>query len=157
MIYIINGPNLNLLGKREPQIYGQQSLIELNAWISRQREHCNFRFLQSNSEGQIIDFLHEAGELAQGVVINPGGYTHTSVAIHDAIKAISPPVVEVHLSQIFARESFRQESITARAAHALISGLGGRGYLAAVDFILSCSFESSSLQDDESDLAAKPL
>jgi 3-dehydroquinate dehydratase II len=143
MIYVLNGPNLNLLGTREIEIYGRQSLSEMNEWIQKQRDQCPLRFLQSNSEGQLIDSLQEANEMARGVVLNAGGYSHTSVAIHDCIRAIRIPVVEVHISNIHARESFRRETLTGRAAAAVISGMGAQGYLAAIDHLMALYFEGA--------------
>jgi 3-dehydroquinate dehydratase-2 len=134
-LLVIHGPNLNLLGTREPSTYGRTTLAEIN---QRLAEHANsrgfaIRSVQSNHEGVIIDELHRAGTDTDAVIINPGGFTHTSVAIRDAIAAIAPPVIEVHLSNISAREEFRRTSLTAPVCAGLISGFGWTGYLLAVD------------------------
>lgn len=132
---LIHGPNLNLLGQRDPAMYGTLTLAELEAAV---REHAAARgfelsTFQSNVEGDLINALHDAAQSCVGVIFNPGGYSHTSVALRDAVEAIGIPTVEVHLSNIHARESFRRTSLTASAATACISGLGKTGYLAAVD------------------------
>ncbi len=138
-IYIINGPNLNMLGIREPQIYGECGYDTL---VSTLREHCKLKgiepvFYQSNHEGDLVDKIQEAYfEGASGIVINPGAYTHTSVAILDAVKATSLPCVEVHISKVEERESFRQISYIREACIKTISGHGLEGYTMAVDTIL---------------------
>ncbi|WP_022835696.1 type II 3-dehydroquinate dehydratase [Salisaeta longa] len=133
-LLILNGPNLNLLGTREPDTYGTTTLGDLQAMLEAAFPDVRFRFVQSNHEGALIDALHAAHqEDYTGVVFNPGGYTHTSVALRDAIAAIQPPVIEVHLSNIHAREPFRQTSRTAGACRGQISGLGVAGYRLAVD------------------------
>ena len=133
-IVVINGPNLNLTGTREPDIYGADTLDEINEYVGHEAAGLGIEvtFFQSNIEGEIIDRLQQAGRKADGVILNPGGYSHTSVAILDAVKSISVPVVEVHLSNICAREDFRQTSVTARGAHGLISGFGKHGYVLAL-------------------------
>jgi 3-dehydroquinate dehydratase-2 len=131
-ILIINGPNLNLLGEREPEIYGSESLAEMNGLIRDQNPEDNIEFFQSNHEGEIIDKLHLAKDSVQGVVINPGAFTHYSYAIRDAIQACRLPVVEVHLSNIYAREEFRNKSVTAPACVGIVSGLGKNGYSMAI-------------------------
>jgi 3-dehydroquinate dehydratase-2 len=134
-ILIINGPNLNLLGKREPSIYGNVSFE--NYFQQLQDEYvgaCRLSYFQSNHEGSIIDKLHETGFSYAGIVLNAGAYTHTSVAIHDAIKAIDTPVVEVHISNIHAREEYRHKSLIAPACRGSIIGLGFDSYRLAVDF-----------------------
>lgn len=136
-IDIINGPNLNLLGVREPEVYGRETLEEINRWLADSVRDLDLtlRFFQSNVEGEIIDRLHSAGygeSRADAVVINPGAYTHTSIAIRDAISAIPIPVIEVHLSNIHAREPFRAHSVIAAVCRGRIEGLGKLGYLAAV-------------------------
>lgn len=134
-IFILNGPNLNLLGSREPEIYGRESLTDIEAACrlhgERLRLGCDCR--QSNHEGQLIDWVHEARNHAKGIIINPGGYSHSSIALLDALKAFSGPVIEVHLSNIHQRESFRNHSYISLAAKGVICGLGSLGYLAALD------------------------
>jgi 3-dehydroquinate dehydratase-2 len=135
-IYVLNGPNLNLLGMREPEIYGSPTLDEIaGALEDRARAlGVQIEMRQSNHEGHLIDWLHEANaEGAKAVILNAGGFTHTSVAIHDAIKAIAVPVIEVHLSNPHARESFRRRSLVASVAKGSIAGLGALGYELALD------------------------
>jgi 3-dehydroquinate dehydratase-2 len=133
-ILILHGPNLNLLGGREPDIYGQISLAEIDSRLVQQGNELGYeiRTFQSNSEGELINALHEARRWAAGVIFNPGGYTHTSVALRDAIAAIDIPVVEVHLSNIFAREEFRRNSLIAPVCSGEIAGFGWRSYLLAL-------------------------
>ncbi len=136
-ITIINGPNLNLLGKREPGIYGSQSFEDFLASLESRYKQVSFRYYQSNIEGEIVGELQKAGFEADGIVLNPAGYTHTSVAIGDAIAAIPAPVVEVHISNINAREEFRKIShVSAKAAGSII-GLGLKGYELAIEYLLS--------------------
>lgn len=142
MIGIINGPNLNLLGKREPEIYGRESLDDINNWLL---DHVaglgenGMIFVQSNSEGEIVTALQEMGfdQAVTGIVINPGAYAHYSIAIRDAISSLPVPVIEVHLSNIHAREEFRHRSVTAGACLGMICGLGKMGYALAVQTLLS--------------------
>jgi 3-dehydroquinate dehydratase-2 len=138
-ILVVHGPNLNLLGEREPDIYGAMTLDELNGVIREYAESKNVdvTFFQSNHEGAIIDFLHENRKNADGVVINPGALTHYSYALRDAIAGIQLPTVEVHLSDIHAREEFRKTSVTREVCIAQISGLGKESYLRGVDMLLS--------------------
>ena len=135
-LLILNGPNLNLLGSREPAIYGSESYDALCQQIQRHAAAigCTAALLQSNHEGQLIDWIHEAYfEGYDGLILNPGALTHYSYALHDAIKAALLPAVEVHLSNIHAREEFRRRSVTAAACLGQISGLGKQGYALAMD------------------------
>ena len=136
LIFVLNGPNLNLLGSREPEIYGAQTLDDIAAQLHDHAETLGVTLdmRQSNHEGHLIDWLHEAQAVgAKAVILNPGGYSHTSVALHDAVKAIAVPVIEVHLSDPETRESFRHVDLVALAAHLQIKGQGSAGYLAALD------------------------
>ncbi len=134
-IFVLNGPNLNMLGKREPGIYGGKTLKDIENDCTKAGEELGFAVEchQSNHEGALVDLMHEAGERAIGVVINPGAYGHTSIALHDAIRAISVPVVEVHISNIHAREEFRHKSMIAPAAKGMICGFGPYGYIMALN------------------------
>lgn len=136
-IIIINGPNLNLLGIRQPEIYGNEPFEgKLPEW-RREFPQAELDYFQSNSEGELIDKLQETGFSYDGIVFNPGGYSHTSVALADAVAAIRTPVVEVHISNIYAREEFRRHSYLSPYCKAVISGLGLAGYEAALRFLLS--------------------
>ena len=135
-IYVLNGPNLNLLGTREPKTYGRATLkdVEKLCREAGKRHKIDVMFHQSNHEGELIDWIHEAGaKKAAGVVLNPGGYTHSSVSIRDAVAAVKVPVIEVHISNIFAREDFRHFSHIAPVAKATLSGFGIAGYALAID------------------------
>lgn len=136
-IYIINGPNLNLLGTREPEIYGRASLGEIEALCAeRSRSHgLSTVFLQSNKEGELVEFLQEARTSASAVLLNAAAYTHTSVAILDALQMLKQPVIEVHLSNPARREDFRHLSYVAKAATGIIAGLGVNSYLLAIDAV----------------------
>ena len=140
-ILIINGPNLNLLGHRDPAVYGSETLADTLARVSAEfasHTDLEIQHFQSNSEGAIIDAIHEAGfdPDCVGIVINPGAYAHYSYAIADAMAAVPVPIVEVHISNIFARDEFRHTSVTAPSAVALISGAGRDGYSLAVNFLI---------------------
>ena len=134
-VFILNGPNLNLLGTREPGVYGAASLadIERDCVAAGKKLGLAVDFRQSNQEGTLVDWIQEAMSAARGIVINPGAYTHTSIAIHDAIRAVGLPVIEVHLSNIFAREGFRHRSYVSPVAVGTICGLGPQGYVLALE------------------------
>jgi 3-dehydroquinate dehydratase-2 len=135
-ILVINGPNLNLLGKREPDLYGHRSLWDLENDLKKKFSGVAFEFYQSNHEGSIIDTLQKAMDgMSDGVILNAGAYTHTSYAIRDTIKAMNIPVVEVHISNIHGREEFRRTSVTAEVCTGVIVGLGLKGYELAVTFL----------------------
>lgn len=135
-IIIINGPNLNLLGVREPEIYGNKTFDEYFVTLQKAFPSVELTYFQSNVEGEIINKLHEVGFEYDGIILNAGGYTHTSVAIADAVAAIKSPVIEVHISNIFAREEFRHVSLTGKNCMGCISGLGLTGYKLAVEKFL---------------------
>jgi 3-dehydroquinate dehydratase II len=135
-IYVLNGPNLNLLGTREPEIYGTDTLDDIAGRLDDQAQALGFDidFRQSNHEGHLVDWLHEAHSVgAQAVLLNAAAYTHTSIALHDAIKSITVPVIEVHLSDPKTRESFRHISYVSMAAHSCIAGHGAKSYELALD------------------------
>jgi len=136
-VVVVNGPNLNLLGKREPEIYGTNTLADLNDRVrDRGRElGVDVALFQSNGEGEIIDFLQKEAPGALGVIINPGAFSHYSLALYDCLQALGLPVVEVHISNIHAREEWRSHSVTARAARGVITGLGFDGYVLALEFL----------------------
>ena len=135
-IYVLNGPNINLLGTREPQTYGHANLADVETLCADTCAKLGLKAdcRQSNREGELIDFIHEAhAKKAIGIVINAGGYSHTSIALHDALVAVQIPTVEVHISNIHARESFRHHSFTAKAAFATLAGFGIDGYRLAIN------------------------
>ncbi len=136
-ILIINGPNLNLLGKREPEIYGHQTFEDYFSGLKKKYKKIKLSYFQSNSEGALIDKIHEVGFSYDGIVINAGAYTHTSIAIGDAIGGITTPVIEVHISNIHARETFRHRSYLAAKCVGSIVGLGLMGYDLGIDYFIS--------------------
>ena len=135
-IEIINGPNLNLLGRREPGVYGSRSFDEYYDELRQRYPDVQFDYFQSNSEGELIDRLHAVGFTADGIILNAGAYTHTSVALHDAIRAITTPVIEVHISNVHQREEFRHHSFISAACRGVICGFGLDSYRLAVEAIL---------------------
>jgi 3-dehydroquinate dehydratase-2 len=136
-IAIINGPNLNLLGTREPEVYGNQTFEQYLQTIKKRYADIEISYFQSNVEGELINEIQKAGKEYDGIVLNPGGYTHTSVAIGDAIASISTPVVEVHISNVHAREDFRKISHVSAKCKGSIIGLGLKGYDLAIEFFKS--------------------
>jgi len=132
LIHVLNGPNLNLLGQRQPEVYGRATLADLEALCVEAARPHDIRFLQSNWEGQIVDWIHEARREAAAIVINPAALSHTSVAVLDALNAFDGPVIEVHISQIHKREAFRHHSYVSHRADGVIAGLGLEGYAAAL-------------------------
>ena len=137
-ILVINGPNLNLLGTREPEVYGHETLEELMMWLENSPEAINheFKFYQSNHEGEIIDILHDERHWAQGILLNAGAYTHYSFAIRDAIVAIAIPTVEIHLTDISTREDFRKKSVLESVCLDIVKGLGKNSYLEGLKKLL---------------------
>ena len=137
-ILLVNGPNLNLLGEREPHIYGSQTLSDIEQAVSAQAEQAGYGLVcfQSNHEGELIDFIQKNRHSSVGLIINPGGYAHTSVALRDAVSAYLHPVIEVHLSNIYKRESFRHHSYLSAVVQGMICGLGADGYRLALDALL---------------------
>ena len=136
-IVVVNGPNLNLLGKREPHIYGTRSHADLVRTVRAKAKELGVTvsIFQSNHEGQIIDFLHKEAPGSLGIVINPGALSHYSLALYDCLQALEVPTVEVHISNLHAREEFRSKSVTARAARGVITGLGFDGYRLAMEYL----------------------
>ncbi len=145
-IYVLNGPNLNLLGTREPEIYGRVTLAEIERACADRAGQLGrtVLFRQSNIEGELVNWLQEARDKAAAVVLNAGAYTHTSIAIHDAIKAIGIPVIETHLSNPAAREEFRHVSLVGQAAKGVIAGFGATSYLLAIEAAALLATESQS-------------
>lgn len=131
LVYVLNGPNLNLLGKRQPEIYGRETLadVERDCRTLAAELKLDIRFHQSNREYEIIDWIHEARETAGGIVINPGAFTHTSIAILDALNAFDGPIIECHISNVHKREAFRHHSYVSQVASGVIAGFGTQGYL----------------------------
>lgn len=140
-VFVLNGPNLNLLGTREPEIYGSTTLADIEKMVRARGKElgCAIEFRQSNEEGELVTSIQEAGAKGRGIVINAAAYTHTSVAIHDALKSVSIPVAEVHLSNIYKRESFRHHSYISPVATGVICGFGAKGYVLALEAILADS------------------
>ena len=131
-LHIVNGPNLNLLGQREPEKYGQASFEDYFKTLQAAFPDAELRHFQSNVEGELINHLHDVGFSSDGIILNAGGYTHTSVALRDAVAAVSVPVIEVHITNIHAREEFRHTSLLSPVCRAVICGLGLEGYAAAI-------------------------
>ena len=138
-IYILNGPNLNLLGEREPEIYGRSSLKDIEKSLNKIAKTNNLEivFEQSNHEGELIELIQTASKESKGIIINPAGYTHTSIAIYDALLSSKLPIIEVHLSNIYKRENFRHISYVSKAADGIISGLGVEGYIFALKALIN--------------------
>lgn len=135
-ILILNGPNLNLLGQREPEVYGKHSFEEFYQGLVHRHTNVILSHYQSNVEGELINKLHEVGFEYDGIIFNAGGYTHTSVAIADAVAAINTPVIEVHISNVYAREEYRHQSLMAKNCVGIITGLGIQGYELALEYFL---------------------
>ncbi len=137
-IVVVHGPNLNMLGRREPEIYGRMTLAEIDAALEARARAAGLRLvcLQSNHEGVLVDFLQGEGWTAAGVIINPGALTHYGLSLRDALAALAAPIVEVHLSNVYRREPFRHTSVVAPVATGQIAGLGWRGYLLALDWLI---------------------
>ena len=137
IIYILNGPNLNLLGEREPEIYGSESIDDIKKLAEQfaKSKNTEIIFKQTNHEGELIEMIHDARK-SDGLIINPAGYTHTSVAIYDALLSLDIPIIEVHISNIYKREKFRHSSYVSMAANSVISGFGVDGYIFALESML---------------------
>jgi len=135
-LQIINGPNLNLLGKRETSIYGSESFEDFFETLKKRFPSLSLHYYQSNVEGEIVNKLHEVGFSFDGIVLNAGAYTHTSVAIHDAIGGIKTPVVEVHISNVYAREEFRHKSLITSKCTGMLTGFGMEGYALALTYLM---------------------
>ena len=138
-IIIINGPNLNLLGEREPEVYGTETLMDLEKMVDNHIKESNLKidtaFFQSNSEGELVNSIQDAGKILNGIIINAGGLSHTSVSILDALLAIKIPKIEVHISNLFTREEFRHSSYISKGVNGIVCGFGLNGYLLAIDGI----------------------
>ena len=135
LVYVLNGPNLNLLGTREPEIYGADTLADVETRCASKAKALglSIAFRQTNLEGELVNWIHEARDKASGIILNAGAYTHTSVALHDALKAVGLPAIEVHLSNVYKRESFRHHSFISPVAHGVICGFGVQSYEMALD------------------------
>lgn len=142
-ILMLHGPNFNLLGRREPEIYGSETLKEIERRVQERAAEsgCQLSFIQSNHEGVLLDALHEEYDRADGAIMNPGAFGHTSIALRDAVAAVPYPVIEVHLTNVYAREEFRQHLVIAPVARGQIAGLGLYGYIAAFDALVALSRE----------------
>ena len=138
VIHILNGPNLNLLGEREPEIYGPESIDDIHKLTEdfAKSKNAEIIFKQTNHEGELIEMIHDARKKSDGLIINPAGYTHTSVAIYDALLSLNIPIIEVHISNIYKREKFRDSSYVSMAANSVISGFGIDGYIFALESML---------------------
>ena len=138
VIHILNGPNLNLLGEREPEIYGPESIDDIHKLTEdfAKSKNAEIIFKQTNHEGELIEMIHDARKKSDGLIINPAGYTHTSVAIYDALLSLNIPIIEVHISNIYKREKFRHSSYVSMAANSVISGFGIDGYIFALESML---------------------
>ena len=138
VIHILNGPNLNLLGDREPEIYGPESIDDIHKLTEdfAKSKNAEIIFKQTNHEGELIEMIHDARKKSDGLIINPAGYTHTSVAIYDALLSLNIPIIEVHISNIYKREKFRHSSYVSMAANSVISGFGIDGYIFALESML---------------------
>ena len=136
-ILVINGPNLNMLGQREPEIYGSTTLPEIEQSVQTRATEMGVavEFFQSNAEGEILDHIQQRGPGSDGIILNGGALTHTSIALRDALATLGVPIVEVHISNIYAREEFRRTSLTAPVSSGIISGLGPQGYLLALEYL----------------------
>ena len=143
-ILVINGPNLNNLGKRDAAIYGADTLADIEARIKAKADELGVEvdFFQSNSEGALIDHIQQKAPGSQGVIINPGAYTHYSLALRDTLANLQVPIIEVHISNIYGREEFRRHSVTAEVAGGIIAGLGWRGYTAALEYLVASQAEA---------------
>jgi 3-dehydroquinate dehydratase-2 len=148
IVYVLNGPNLNLLGKRQPKIYGYETLADVERDCRKLAEELklDLRFHQSNREYEIVDWIHEARETAGGIVINPAAFTHYSVAILDALNAFEPPVIEVHISNVHQREEFRHHSFVSMRANGVIAGFGTQGYQLALRRVAGLIDESEKAE-----------
>jgi 3-dehydroquinate dehydratase II len=146
-ILVLHGPNLNLLGTREPSIYGKTTLEQINGRLRDMAANhdCEIETFQSNSEGELIDMIQKKGVSIDGLIVNLGAYTHYSLALRDAISALAKPTIEVHISNIYARESFRHVSVTAPVCQGMITGLGWRGYLLALEALVGLLREGEEI------------
>jgi 3-dehydroquinate dehydratase-2 len=136
-IQILNGPNLNLLGKRETSVYGNQSFEDFLPTLRTKFPEATIEYFQSNVEGELVNKLHEVGFIFDGIILNAGAYTHTSIAIHDAVAGIKTPVVEVHISNVYAREEFRHKSLITSKCAGMLTGFGMDGYAMALHFLIN--------------------